>query len=258
MAKTPAVSDSNKSMSTFTDEKPEWMGDSQRGSENVAMQDMTIPRLAIIQSLSPQRLKQNEEYIKGAEEGMIFNTVTKKLYTPPITIVPVFFRKEVVVWKKRAFGGGFKSVHNNMADAIKSIMALPDKIQNDSEGKPTEAYEALDTAHQFVMVLEADGTITEAVMSLTKTGLTFSRKFNSLIALAGGDRFSRAFNLNTSFTKNDKGEFFTWKSEVLGFVSKEVYEHGEKLYKAVREGTKDVNYEGSSAEEDEAFDAVPM
>jgi len=46
-------------------ERPAWMGDSIRGSEEVTIQDVTIPRLSIIQDLSPQRKKNNAEYIEG-------------------------------------------------------------------------------------------------------------------------------------------------------------------------------------------------
>ena len=49
------------------------------GLENVTNDDITIPRLAIIQSGSPQRKKKDEKYIEGADEGMIFNTVTNTL-----------------------------------------------------------------------------------------------------------------------------------------------------------------------------------
>ena len=44
------------------------------------MDDITIPRVDVLQALSPQRKKTNAEYIEGAEEGMLFNTVTKQLY----------------------------------------------------------------------------------------------------------------------------------------------------------------------------------
>jgi hypothetical protein len=51
-----------------------------KGLQNVTNDDITIPRLAIVQSGSPQRKKKDEKYIEGAEEGMIFNTVTNTVY----------------------------------------------------------------------------------------------------------------------------------------------------------------------------------
>lgn len=250
MAKDVAVKAPAGALAQFSQEKPEFMKDTHRGSENVTMQDMVIPRLSIIQSLSPQRMRQNAEYIQGAEEGMIFNTVTRKLYTPPIVIVPCFFRKEVVLWKKRQAGGGFKGAFKTMEEAVAVKNSMPDKMTQDKDGKPVEAYEALDTAHQFVMILEGDGSVSEAVLSLVKTGLTFSRKFNSLIELGGGDRFSRAYKLATDLrTDNPKGDFFAWKIEPVGFVNENLYKKAEQLYKAVSGGIKDVAYEAGGSDE---------
>lgn len=251
MAKDVATKAPAGALAQFSQEKPDFMKDTHRGSENVTMQDMVIPRLSIIQSLSPQRMKQNPEYIPGAEEGMIFNTVTRKLYTPPIVIVPCFFRKEVVLWKKRLAGGGFKGAFKTTEEAVSVMNTMPDKFVLDKDGKTQiEAYEALDTAHQFVLIVEDNGSVSEAVLSLVKTGLTFSRKFNSMIELGGGDRFSRAYKLGTSFTKNEKGEFFAWKIEPVGFVPEDLYKKAEQLYKAVSGGIKNVSYEGE--------DEIPM
>ena len=55
-------------------------GDAGRGLENVDKDCFAIPFLTILQSGSPQCKKSDGAYIKGAEEGMLFNTVTKDLY----------------------------------------------------------------------------------------------------------------------------------------------------------------------------------
>ena len=41
---------------------------------------MQIPFIGIIQALSPQLQKDDPLYIKGAEQGDIFNTVTQEIY----------------------------------------------------------------------------------------------------------------------------------------------------------------------------------
>ena len=63
----------------LSEDRPDFMGNSQRGSEDVTIDDLTIPRVDIIQDLSPQHKKNKPEYIEGAEVGMLFNTVTGKL-----------------------------------------------------------------------------------------------------------------------------------------------------------------------------------
>ena len=83
-----------------------------RGLENITNDDITIPRLAIVQAGSPQRKKKDEKYIEGAEEGNIFNTVTNQLYSDSITVIPCGYRKSYVEWVPREKGGGLVAVHD--------------------------------------------------------------------------------------------------------------------------------------------------
>ena len=49
------------------------------GLENITTDDMQIPFIRIIQALSPQLQKDDPLYIKGAEQGDIFNTVSQEV-----------------------------------------------------------------------------------------------------------------------------------------------------------------------------------
>ena len=91
-----------------------------RGLENVTNDDITIPRLAIIQAGSPQRKKKDEKYLEGAEEGNIFNTVTNQLYSDSITVIPCGYRKSYVEWVPREKGGGLVAVHDMKPDGTKT------------------------------------------------------------------------------------------------------------------------------------------
>ena len=51
------------------------------GLESVGTEDYALPFLRIIQSGSPQLKKSDpNKYIDGAEEGMLFNTLTNEYY----------------------------------------------------------------------------------------------------------------------------------------------------------------------------------
>ena len=83
-----------------------------KGLQNISNDDVTIPRLAIIQSGSPQRKKKDEKYIEGSDEGMIFNTVTNELYKDSLEVIPCGYRKTYVEWVPREKGGGLVAVHD--------------------------------------------------------------------------------------------------------------------------------------------------
>ena len=54
--------------------------DAGSGLENVTSEDITIPRLKILQAMSPEVNKKDGKYIEGAVAGDITNTVTKEIF----------------------------------------------------------------------------------------------------------------------------------------------------------------------------------
>lgn len=217
----------------FPTERPEWMGDTNRGNEGVTVDDMTIPRLSIIQDLSPQHKKSKPEYIEGAEPRMVFNTVTQELYGDVVLIVPVMFRKEWVIWKDIDLGGGFKGAYPTESEANAALSELEDSSQ----------CEVVDTAQHFVLVVDADTMTTwsEAVISMNKSQMKPSRQLNSIINGQGGDRWERMFRLEVVEAQNAAGqEYYNWKPKQMGYVSESIFKAAEKLYDAVKAGVKDV------------------
>jgi len=57
------------------EQMPEWLQKGNAGSEDVSAKDMIMPRVDVLQALSPQINKKKPEFIEGAEQGQIFNTV---------------------------------------------------------------------------------------------------------------------------------------------------------------------------------------
>jgi len=227
-------------------ERPSWMEDQEgtRGSEEVGIQDLTIPRLSIIHDLSPQHKKNKAEYIKGAEVGMLFNTVTNELYPESVLYIPVYFRMEWVVWKNRDAGGGFVGAFPTQEAAVEAVADHPNAGQETEKGEPV--LEVQDTAQHFGLLLDPNSPAdnpraTEIVISMSRSQLKPSRQFNSQIRIAGGDRWERYYKLSAITAQNAAGQdYFNWKVEQLGFVSEGVYAQAEALYESVISGQRDV------------------
>jgi hypothetical protein len=224
--KSVAVVETNEIM-----ERPDFMAGHGRGSEEVKASDLAIPRLSIIQSLSPQRKKNDPAYIEGAEEGMIFNTVSRELYEGGVTMVPCYFRPEWVLWKLQDFGGGFLGSYPSEEEGEKAWAQQENKNQ----------CELVDTGNHFCLLLHPDGRAEEVVVSMSVSQQKISRQWNSMIRIAGGDRFERKYKLEAVAVQNKKGQdFFNWKVTQLGFVDKTTYDHAESLYEAMAAGKKTV------------------
>lgn len=208
--------------------------DAGRGSEDVDANDLTIPRLQIIQALSPQKKKTHAKYIQGAEEGNIFNTATDEVFAGDIYIVPTYFRKEYLIWtqERSADSNGFRGSYPTELEAVQAMKELEDGHE----------CEIADTHQQFVLIIDpTTKTVQEAVISMAKSQIKVSKRLNTQIRMAGGDRFAHVFKFSAVDDKSDKGEFYNWGFKKAGYAPEWAYEAGEAMYEAVKSGEKSVN-----------------
>ena len=241
-----AKSEKNEVMAMVQGDLPDYLknqGNQGRGSENVGAEDLVIPRVEVTQSLSPARNKKDPNYIEGCEEGDIYNSVTRELYGKDVMVIPVFFRKEYLIWKDRQKGGGFRGSYLSEAEAEHRLAEIAAEEGND--------FDIVETAQHFVMVVNGNN-VQEAVISMSKSKLKVSRSWNSLIRMNGGDSFSRVYKLaSVSDTNAQNQEYYNFKVSALGFPSEEVYKAAEKLYSVIKSGQFSVD-----AKFDEAVEVV--
>ena len=66
------------------------------GLEDTSSDDFAIPFLQLLQALSPQLNKNDGKYVKGAEQGNIFNTVTGEATDGDegLIVVPCYYNKK--------------------------------------------------------------------------------------------------------------------------------------------------------------------
>lgn len=235
-----------------------------KGLQNVTNDDITIPRLAIVQSGSPQRKKKDEKYIEGAEEGMIFNTVTNTLYSNSLEVIPCGYRKTYVEWVPREKGGGLVAVHDMKPANTKTDPKTRKSILGDNQ--------IVDTAEHFVLLKKEDGTYEPAVLNMTSSNLSVSRKWNTLLKMKkinvkgqtiDPPSFLYKFNLSTVQAENDQGSWFKYKIEEIGQIdSKDVFSQAEGLAESVDKGkvkaSEPVDVDQHIADESEDNEEAPF
>src|SRR5262245_48730762 len=86
------------------------------GFENVKPSDLLIPRLTIIQGLSPQVIKGKPEYDPKAKVGDIYDVGLQEGFPDGVEIVVAHYTKAFLEWAPRASGKGLIAIHEN--DAI--------------------------------------------------------------------------------------------------------------------------------------------
>lgn len=203
-----------------------------RGNENVQSDDLVIPRLEIVQALSPCLQASSGDYNPHAKIGMLTNSASNELYGKEVFVVPVSFTKQWLVWKKKSAGGGFFGSYPDPEKAEEKAKA---------EGGAAKDIEVIDTpVHLCLLVNRDKGTVDEIMIPLPRTKAKISRQWNSMIRMAGGDRFSRVYRITTNHEKNAKGEFENFAIAQSGFPVKPLYDRAVKLYEQIKAGTRNV------------------
>jgi len=215
----------------------------------VDMNTTAIPFLKILSSMSPQTKKQKKEYVDGAEEGMIFNTVTEELHggAEGIKVVPCYFEPVALEWTNRGEGSVAPIVHP--VDT-----PLWDKTQKDELGKarlPQGTY--LERTHNhYCLLIDSQGFTSQVLISMKVSGLSKSRKWNSLVMAAkvkNGEQVINppswyyTYSLTTRPQTNDKGDWYGWDIKRSDPVSADVYAEGKAFHASVKKGGVEVNYE---------------
>ena len=228
--------------SAFSMAVPEYINQGvARGSEEVKASDMVLPRLEIVQALSP--IKETNE---DAKEGYLFNSVTQEVIGDLAYFVPVYFRLEYLIWKDQDQGGGFFGCYNSQADADRR------RAEVIAEGENPEYIGIVDTPVQYGLRITPDMSVCEQiVISMAKTKAKVSRKWNAMIQIAGGDRFSRVYKLTSFKDENKKGQkFFNYVVQPAGFAPKAAYLQAEALYEILK--TQDFRVAHETVAEGEA------
>ena len=200
----------------------DFVSDSGMGLENIDKSDLALPFLKLLQSGSDETKKRHAKYVEGAEAGMFYNIVTKKLYSGEkgINVIPVFYKMTYPEWAPFERKEG-RPIHNDRGPGIMSQTTQNDK----NKDMLTNGNEIIKTANHFVIIL--GDRPEKALMTMKSTQLKVSRSWNSLIEdqfeidpktnkSVPAPMFSRVYKLNSV----ENSGSFTWHGYNINLVKK--------------------------------------
>lgn len=209
------------------------------GQQAFGRDDLAIPRIKVLQDLSPEVKKTEvDKYIKGAECGMILDSVSKTLFDGEkgVEIIPVSYRRTHLEWKPNR--GGFVADHGPDGSILNEC-TKGEKGQNVLKNGNIITI----SAEYFVFLLGADGSYQPFALSLAGTQLKKSRQWNTIISQlqlpkSGGGTFNpamfaRSYNMSTIPERNDQGSWFGVKIVPSTFTTE--LPNGNEIYIAARE-----------------------
>jgi hypothetical protein len=181
------------------------------GLDNVTAKDLLIPRLTILQSLSPQLKPRDAAYIEGAVVGDICDVGTGTLFKK-LVFLPVYYRKDYLEWAPRSSGGGLVAIHSDPA--------ILDHTERNDKKQPLLPNGNLiaETAQFFGFNLSAGRQM--CFLPMASTQLKKARKW---ITMAAGEKlrrkdgseftaplFYRTYELGTADENNAQGDWKGW------------------------------------------------
>ena len=199
----------------------DFVSDSGMGLENIDKGDLALPFLKLLQSGSDETKKRHAKYVDGAEAGMFYNTVTKKLYDgeKAILVVPVFYKMTYPEWApfERAEG---RPIHT---DRGPEIMSQTSKAGN--KDVLANGNEIIKTANHFIIILSDKPE--KCLMTMKSTQLKVSRNWNSVCdneteidpktnKAVPAPMFSRVYKI----TSVENSGSFTWHGYNINLVKK--------------------------------------
>ena len=221
--------------------------------------ELQIPFIRVIQALSPQIKKSDAAFIKGAEQGDLFNTVTGEVWKGEegINVIPCYQETMQYNRRPRDQGGGF-------------VGELPAGDPNILKTTRQGAKETLPSGNELVksdqhycMVLNKDGSAQPAIVDMKSTQLKISRRWKTQIAMQkipdknGVMRtpalFATIWNLKTVEESNDMGTWYNYTVEKVDLVKdKNLFIDAKNFRSSVESGAAKAVPEEVVTESDEA------
>jgi hypothetical protein len=204
---------------------------------------LQIPFLRILQANSPTCTPGEPNYNEDARPGLFFNTVSGML-CKKIEVIPVYHYSTLIEWKPRTAGGGYVRDHG-FEEGMKLLPSCTKRMGDDGKATNRDVLpngnDLIRTEVYFVLTMDQDGSLNQAMITMTSTQLKKSRNWNSRIRMkvtdvpgkgkiAGCPMFFNTYVLSTAPEKNDTGNW-------MGYViddGRSIFEAGPAAYQAAK------------------------
>lgn len=228
------------------------------GFENATAESFAVPFLSILQSGSPQCKRSEGAYIPGAQEGMLYNSVTNEIFDGDVglDLIPCYYNRFFIEWQVREAGGGYRGEHPQDTP-------LRFETSRDEKGREIlpNGNQLNDTRVHYCLLL-VNGIPTPAVISLSSTQIKKSktwmtamqnRKLEGKAGLYTPPMFAQVWKVTTKAESNDKGSWFGWHFEpvrLLSGITDPLYIMAKEFGNTIRKGGVKADYSRVPGEDD--------
>lgn len=209
------------------------------GFEDDDANDIIIPRVKVIQTLSPERKD------KIANEGDIINSLTKEKLNGKV-FIPVFKFNNNIWWRDRSDGGGIRCIARDgkigtMSDGTNLVCASCKRCEFDNTKQGKDSLPKCTKYINFFGFFA--GERMPIILSFAKTSYNEGKKLYSLAKVTMQNMWNYGYTLNEKLQAKGGNEWFICVPTPAGATEESDREFGLSLYKMYRNSIQNLNYD---------------
>ena len=222
--------------------------DAGKGLANIGNDDIVIPRLKLMQGLSPEL-----QEFDGLRIGNFFHPAAEFIFDQPFRAVPLYYDKRYILWQPRDMGGGILAraddgVHwtpskgrfdvtlNKKDGGAKVTWDLGDGtvagsgLANWGSMNPNDrdAPPAATLTYNFLLAFPDEPDLMPAIFSFQRTGIKEGRKFLTKLKTQRAPIFGTVWEFGSQADNRGQNEFFVPTVKGAGLVEDDALYAGYK------------------------------
>lgn len=245
--KATAVAKRRSSSSAVAEKLPSYLSDynGPKGTEGIQSEDISVPRLKIGQSMTPQ-VKEGVV----ADGDLFINVTGRKVWSPgdpPLPAIIIAQSKEIILWRDQLDSGGgvlarakperqedgsvryrWDKPNQKFENKIggKSKVVWETKTYVDENGLNTWGSEipgdkdsgiAATDHHNYLVILPTVDHVLVA-LSLSRTGVKIAKNLNAALKMGSAPMWSRVWHLSTVDETSDDFKYKNLKIDPAGYI----------------------------------------
>jgi hypothetical protein len=206
-----------------------------RGRENVDQADLVLPRIKLLQPLSPEVQEEDSQI----EAGHLYNTLTQNDYGDSLIFIPVMHFKSRIYWRKRdddspdrMLCSSPNGLNPNSEAFGKTCPECPMQRWNNQAEKAEDKAPKCTSYYNFAILVE--GETSPIALSFERTKVKIAKKLLSLISIGNLDMFAKKYKIGVTKEKNKKGTWFNYDITPVGFVTADEFKIAEVAYNSLK------------------------
>ncbi len=221
---------------------------------NIDSTDLIIPRVKLLQAISPEV----EEGLEGARSGVFWHTIAGQSMGDTIRGIPVILRKSYVLWAPRGDDRGImarsndaihwdqpegtvfevkpkKSPHSikytlgatvhDRVDGNPALSEFGSSIPGDPQSPPAAAL-----TYQFLWFFPDLPELSPAIIINTRSSVKPAQNLLSKIDLRPVDHFAQVYDIKVVKQQGDEGPFNNYNYVSNGYATEEEYEMAKMMF----------------------------